>query len=235
MPLPAIDVMIPAIEKDLGTLPYVIDSVRQMVKHPIGRIMVVSPDSAKIKRICRQKNCSFIHENTVLPITKKSISYRSARWERSGWLYQQLLKLGGSRLGSSRYYLVIDADTVLIRPHVFRSGGQTVFYYRNWSQPEYFRTYRKLLGKKANSRKSFVTHYMLFERSRVRELKETIERRHGARWYQAIIGSIDKRKQFGFSEFETYGNYVRDHDSAGCAMRPALNKSLSTSPSALTA
>lgn len=42
-----IDVLIPAIEKDSGTLPYVIDAIRKHVKHPIGSIMIVSPNSQK--------------------------------------------------------------------------------------------------------------------------------------------------------------------------------------------
>ncbi len=141
--------------------------------------MIVSPSSKKIRQLCAKKGCTFINEQTVLPITKKNINYRSARWDRSGWLFQQLLKLGGSTLGKQAYYLVIDADTVLIRPHAFKtSGGQTIFYYRKWSQPEYFQTYKKLLGKKAASRTSFVTHYMLFERSKVASLKRAIEARH---------------------------------------------------------
>jgi hypothetical protein len=236
MPLPKIDVLIPAIEKDLGTLPYVIDSVRSMVKHPIGRIMIVSPNTERMKRLCKQKGCTFINESTVLPITKKNINYRSTKWERSGWLYQQLLKLGGDALSSQKYYLVIDADTVLIRPHVFRTtGGRTVFYCRKWSQPEYFITYRKLLGQKAGSPSSFVTHYMLFERSKVRKLKKIIAARHQTTWYGAIIRSINKKKQFGFSEFETYGNFLHAHYPGTLSRKPALNKSLHIKASRLSA
>ncbi|GGD90066.1 DUF6492 family protein [Paenibacillus nasutitermitis] len=235
MPLPAIDVVIPAIEKDLGTLPHVIDSVRKMVKHPIGKFMIVSPDTPRMRRLCKQKNCSFINENTVLPITKKNIHYRSAKWERSGWLFQQLLKLGSSKLGANKYYLVIDADTILIRPHAFLTeSGLPIFYYRNWSQPEYYQTYRKLMGRKHSSKTSFVTHYMLFESAKVSQLKRTIEQRHGIPWYQAIIRSINMKKQFGFSEFETYGNFLRDKRPGSLVMKPALNKSLSMSASRLT-
>ena len=51
MPLPKIDILIPAIEKDLGTLPFVIDSVRKQVRHPIGKFMIVSPSSKKIRAL----------------------------------------------------------------------------------------------------------------------------------------------------------------------------------------
>ncbi|BBH23698.1 hypothetical protein Back11_50430 [Paenibacillus baekrokdamisoli] len=235
MPLPKIDILIPAIEKDLGTLPYVIDSVRKQVKHPIGKFMIVSPDSKKIRQLCARKGCTFINEKTVLPITKKSINYQSARWDRSGWLFQQLLKLGGSKLGKQDYYLVIDADTVLIRPHVFKTtGGRTVFYYRKWSQPEYFKTYKKLMGRKADSPTSFVTHYMLFERAKVARLKRIIEAKHQTSWHSAIIRSINKKQQFGFSEFETYGNFLHAHYRNQYVLKKALNTSLHMNASGLT-
>ncbi|MFC5700156.1 DUF6492 family protein [Cohnella faecalis] len=229
-----IDVVIPAIDKDLDTLPYVIDSIRKYVRHPIGRIFVVAPNSPKIKAVCHRKGCVFTHESTVLPLRKNQIAYRSKRWERSGWLYQQLLKLGSSSIATQRHFLVVDADTVLIRPHRFYADGKHLFYCRSWSQPEYFVTYRKLLGKKAPRPRSFVTHYMLFDKTKLRSLKNKIEAKHGTKWYKAILRSINRKKQFGFSEFETYGNYVYSANPGKARLKSALNKSLSTSPSALS-
>lgn len=225
-----IDVLIPAIEKDLTTLPYVINAVRKQVKHPIGRILIVSPKKSRIMAMCKRKGCRFVNENTVLPITKNDINYRSKRWERSGWLFQQLLKLSGDKLCSSKYFLTIDADTVLIRPHVFRTAkGQTVFYSRNWSQPEYFRTYRKLMGRKTAAPRSLVAHYMLFEKSKLRQMKRMIAAKHGTSWYRAIIRSMDRTKQFAFSEFETYGNYVYTGNPKGVQLRKTLNRSFNMS------
>ncbi|SDG54441.1 hypothetical protein SAMN04488542_1578 [Fontibacillus panacisegetis] len=221
-----IDVLIPAIEKDLETLPHVIDGIRKQVRHPIGQIMIVAPNRERIVELCRRKNCRFVDENKVLPITKKNINYRSKKWERSGWLFQQLLKMNGDTLGNSDYFLVIDADTVLITPHVFTEGDKTIFYCRNWSQPEYFRTYRKLLGKNPSSRSSFVTHYMLFNKSKLAQLKRRIESKHQKSWYSAIMSSMDKSKQFAFSEFETYGNFLYSMNPSGIILKKARNKSL---------
>ncbi|MDR9855773.1 DUF6492 family protein [Paenibacillus sp. VCA1] len=229
-----IDVFIPAIEKDLATLPHVIDAVRKYVKHPIREIMIVAPRKQRILDLCAKKGCRFVHEDTVLPITKKNIHYQSKTWDRSGWLYQQLLKLGGNTLGSSEHYLVIDADTVLIRPHVFKVGNKTVFYCRNWSQDEYFKTYKKLMGKSRSSRSSFVTHYMLFNKSKVKQLKRAIESKHRSSWYSAIMKSMNKSKQFAFSEFETYGNFLHSSEPEKMILKPANNKSLHSSFSQLS-
>lgn len=229
-----IDVLIPAIEKDLGTLPYVIDSIRKHVMHPIGSIMVVSPDSSKIKALCKRKGCKFVDETRVLPFTKKHIHYSSKSWDRSGWLYQQLLKFNGDTLVSERHFLVIDADTVLIRPHVFRTGDKTVVYYRKWSQSEYFNTYKKLMGKKRSSSNSFVAHYMLFDKTKLTRLKRVIEAKHKTKWYKAIIRSINKTKQFGFSEFETYGNYLHSREPDKIVFRRCLNRSFAMNASQMS-
>ncbi|MFC3749392.1 DUF6492 family protein [Paenibacillus sp. GCM10012306] len=221
-----IDVLIPAIEKDLATLPHVVKAVRTHVKHPIGRILIVAPRKERLLHFCREHSCTFIDENTVLPITKKDIHYRSRTWERSGWLFQQLLKLGGDKLCKADYFLVIDADTVLIAPHRFRQNGRTVFFSRSWSQPQYFVTYKKLMGRKASAPSSLVTHYMLFERSKLSRMKKEIEARHGVPWYSAILRSMNRSKQFAFSEFETYGNYVYQNSPGGMLIRKARNKSL---------
>lgn len=223
-----IDILIPAIEKDLGTLPFVIDSVRNYVKHPIGKIFIVAPARKKMIDLCRNKGCTFINEDTLLPITKKNINYRSQKWDRSGWLYQQLLKLSGDTLCTSPFYLVIDADTVLIRPHIFRSGQKTLFYCRNWSQPEYFKTYKRLLKQRASAKPSFVTHYMLFERSKVSQLKRLIQAKHHTSWHSAILRNIDRTKQFSFSEFETYGNFIHSNYPGSLILKKSLNKSLTT-------
>ncbi|USB33781.1 DUF6492 family protein [Paenibacillus sp. YPG26] len=219
-----IDVLIPAIEKDLGTLPFVIDGIRSYVQHPIGTIYIVSPESARIRSLCRTKNCTFVHEHHVLPITKKDITYRSSTWDRSGWLYQQLLKLNGDRICRNRHFLVTDADTVLIRPHTFLQNGKTIFYYRNWTHPEYLHIHARLLGQKARSPKSFVNHYMLFDSVKLSRLKRIIEHRHGVRWYTAILKQLNRRKQFGFSEFETYGNFLRSNYPSAITLRPTLNR-----------
>ncbi|SIQ76603.1 MULTISPECIES: DUF6492 family protein [unclassified Paenibacillus] len=229
-----IDVLIPAIEKDLGTLPHAVQAVRRQSLHPIGEIVVVAPRTEAMQSACRTHGWRFVDENTVLPLTKKDITYRSAKWDRSGWLFQQLLKLSGDKIVKAEHFLVLDADTVLIRPHSFRSGGKTTFYTRSWSQPEYFRTYKKLMGRAPSAPRSLVTHYMLFEKSKLRELKRDIERRHGMSWHRAILKSIDRTKQFGFSEYETYGNFVYSRYPGSVQLRKALNRGLHGRASRLT-
>lgn len=223
-----LDILIPAVPKDLATLPYVIDAARKHVRHAIGHIFVVAPRDKRIMALCKKKKVTFTDERRVLPFSKNRYRYRLKHWELSGWLYQQMIKLNGDKLCTADHFLVIDADTVLIRPHVFLRGGKTVFYCRNWSRPEYFRTFRRLMGRKRASSRSFVTHYMLFNRRKLASLRKAIEERHGMRWHDAIWRSMDKTKPYAFSEFETYGNYVYAGDPGNVIRLPARNKKMTS-------
>ncbi|RXT13991.1 DUF6492 family protein [Ammoniphilus sp. CFH 90114] len=227
-----LDVLIPVHTKDLVTLPYVVDFLRRNIKHPIGEIMIISAKHDSIKRICDKKACRFVDENQVLPIAKEDFHYvgswKGKRVDRSGWILQQLIKLSGDTLSKQTHYLTIDADTLLIRPHIFLEDNKTIFYYGSQKQKyleEYYRTINKLLGGNVVPpiSQSFITHYMCFERSKVAELKKTIESHTKKYWYNAVIESINKRKLITFSEFETYGVFVSQNYPGQLLLKPSLN------------
>jgi len=115
------DVLIPVIEKDLAVLPYVIDGIRKQVVHPIGDIYIVAPNSKKIKEVCKRKNCQYIFEDEVLPISKKDL-------DGDGWMLQQLIKLSCDTIASNNHVLISDADTIMIAPHLFMAEDKIVFY-----------------------------------------------------------------------------------------------------------
>ncbi|AKB45107.1 DUF6492 family protein [Methanosarcina vacuolata] len=203
-----IDILIPATEKDLATLPCTIKSVRLYIKHPITTIYVIAPDSEKIKSVCSKEKCRYLNEDAILPITKKDIDYKVKDIDRSGWLFQQLLKLSGDKICTQEYFLVIDADTVLLKPHTFLIKNKTLFMYSDEYHLPYFKMYKKIVGVEANSCVSFVSHQMLFHKPKLYALKKKIEENTQSSWYSAIINNIDKNETSGFSEYETYGNFV---------------------------
>lgn len=204
-----IDVVIPAIEKDYDVLIYVIDSIRENVKHPIGDILIISPSSDVIINLCKEKKCRFIDENLVLPITRKDIDYFVDGMDRSGWLFQQLLKWGSVDFVNNEYFLVADADTVFCRPQVFINNGKILFSVNNnLSHITYIKEYYKLLGKKVPALINFVSHHSMIKKSILLDLERSIEERFSEDWYKAIICSIDKTEVSSFSEYDTYGHFV---------------------------
>ncbi len=222
-----IDVIITVIEKDFDVLPYTIQSVRSNVRHPIGQIFVIAPETEKIKLLCREEKCTYLNEETILPINKKDIDYFVKGVDRSGWLMQQLIKLNGDKICSQEYFLAIDADTVLIQPHTFLTKNKTIFLCSDEYHLPYFETYHKLLGERTTFPVSFVSHYMLFHKPKLHSLKKAIEQRNNTLWFNAIISCISKTETSSFSEYETYGNFLRSNFSTSVKLKYWFNISMS--------
>lgn len=211
MPKPAsvaVDVLIPVCEKDLRILPLALEGVRRQVAHPIAAIYIIAARSELIEQFCREHDCRFVEEGEVLGYTARDLNVKvepSGR-DRSGWIFQQLLKLSG-RVGESDHFLTIDSDHILLRPHTFLSeDGRTVFYgSREYHRP-YYENIERLMGFRPESRLSYVAHKMCFSRQRLAELRAEIEQRTGKAWDRAIVESLDRTQISGFSEFELYGN-----------------------------
>jgi len=218
-----IDVVIPIIAKDLKILPLCLEGVRNCVRHIIKNIYIVAPDQEEIKTFCKENGLEYVDEKTVFGYSPKELNIITTNGDnRSGWLFQQFVKLSG-KVGTCRHYLCIDADHVLIHPHVFLTNQQqTVFYLSYEEHKPYYENIHRLLPDVKLANMSYVDHKMLFDREKLRELHSEISRcNNGKPWQQAIIDSIDRSQLAGFSEFETYGNFVKDK-----VLRPWLQKRL---------
>ncbi len=132
---------------------------------------------------------------------------------RSGWLFQQFIKMGCSYAitNLSDYYLVVDADVVFLRRVCFFHNERMLLAKSDEFHQPYFDFYEKLLGESANSKTSFVAHHMLICKSIMLELLHNIERRFNKSWYDAIISNINGDNTLMLSEYETYGHYLENH------------------------
>jgi glycosyltransferase involved in cell wall biosynthesis len=203
-----LDILIPLAAKDVSTFKLVIGSIRRNLRHPIGQVFVVGPALEEIKSACSETGCVFKDENTVLPITKEDIQYTVNGVDRSGWLFQQLIKLNGRKVCDLEEFLALDADTILACPQVFKANGQTVFLHSDEHHTPYYQAYWDLFGRNTSTPLSFVAHQMLFNRGRLLEMQGELETRHGKPWYQAILSTIDTNELSAFSEFEIYGHWM---------------------------
>lgn len=219
-----IDVIIPVVEKDLRILPLCLEAMKRFVTNRIQAIYLVAPDSEVIKEFCQKYGLIFVDEHSVLGYGVEDIHYLlSDGRNRSGWLFQQLLKLS-NRIGTCSYFLVIDADHILVRPHTFLTvDGKTVFYRSREFHEPYYTAIRKLLGKDEIPSLSYVAHKMLFSRDRVEKLKQAISVFVDRPWDQAIMSILDVDQVSCFSEYEMYGNYFPKNDMVCKLFR---NKSL---------
>ena len=109
--------------------------------------MVTQVDS-EAHRVAAQLGCEVADEETVVPVRRADIDYRVEPWDRSGWLLAQLLKLSAETLSTEEHVLVIDADTVLIRPQTFTYRGAVVALVSGEYHPPYFEAYTALFDER---------------------------------------------------------------------------------------
>ncbi|HSV94372.1 MAG TPA: DUF6492 family protein [Spirochaetia bacterium] len=204
-----IDVVMCAIDKDYDVLVHVIDSIRKYIKHPICNIYLICPISERISKIAKDKKCILIDENKVLPITKKNIIYTVNGQNRSGWLFQQLLKWSADKFVTNEYFLITEADTAYCRPQVFIHNHKVLIPVSNqFCHLPYFAAIKRLIGKKVDPIINLTSHHSLFEKTKLKALKHTIEKKCKVVWWQGIINKIDHKQGASVSDYETYGQFV---------------------------
>jgi len=224
-----IDIVMPSIDKDYETLEYVLPSIRKYIRHPIGEIIVICPPSERIEALCKKNKCRFVDENTVLPITIKDIDYWVGETNRSGWIYQQLLKWGADSLCKNEYFLITESDTVFVRPQVFRHNNKTIMpCSSDLCHLPYYKAYEKLLGEGIDPVINFTSHHSLFNKKVLSDLKKRIEEKHSKVWYKAILSILDPNEGACVSDYETYGQFAFRHYRKHVCLEYWSNLSLPT-------
>lgn len=206
-----IDVAVMVLEKDLKILPLCLEGIKKCVKNNIDDIYLISPKSSIIEDFCLSNRLTYLIEDKVLGYSPKELDIivdtNLGLVNRSGWLFQQLVKLSGN-VGKNRYTLFIDADHVLLKEHLFlTSNERTIFYMSEEYNWPYFENINKLLKRNIKCPSlSYVSHKMLFDKEKLFDLHHKIEDVHsGQSWDKTIISLYDRHQSSGFSEFELYG------------------------------
>lgn len=162
----------------------------------------------------RNSLVSFIDEDTMInglsfQYLRNIIASRNAE-KRTGWYFQQLLKLGYALLTEDDYYITWDADMIPLKEiSFFDKENHPLFSTSNEYNGWYFVTLKKLLNIDKCIKGSFISEHMVFNRKIVRTMLDEIESDSGIKWYDRIIESVSDEflPGSGFSEFETYGSY----------------------------
>jgi len=130
---------------------------------------------------------------------------------RTGWYFQQFLKMGFATSHYARnYYLIWDADTLPVNCLTFFDNEHPLFTMKTEFHKPYFDTLLKLINIDKIAPFSFIAEHMLVNVKIMNELITKIgnEKIFSDKWYKKIINSINPNEEYGFSEFETYGTYT---------------------------
>jgi hypothetical protein len=133
----------------------------------------------------------------------------------AGWYFQQLLKLQFAYFDPAEdYYLIWDADTVPVKPmNFFDEEGRMLLTKATEYHAPYFKTYRNLFGAEPHREFSMIAQHMIVQKSVVRAMLAQIEQRidGAAAWPWKIMRSLPESGDNLFSEYETYGHYLKNH------------------------
>ena len=224
-----LDIVFVAADQDLEVLPLAVEGVRRNLRHPIKDILIIAPADSELRQLAPKLGCRYICEDDVIPLRKRDIQYTVKGVDRSGWLFQQFLKLGADAFVGTDRYLVVDADTILIKPQIFVAGDSDVLLHSEEYYHSYFSAYEYLVNSEVKTRVSSVAHQILFHRSRLLSLKSRMEQVGNAPWYISIINASDLTDLSCVSEYETYGQWCIAHYPETTHREFAFNKPLSRS------
>ncbi|HMP76769.1 MAG TPA: DUF6492 family protein [Kiritimatiellia bacterium] len=196
-----ITVVIPAVDKDADVLEHCLRSVRRFILQPITELWIVCPESPRIQALAEAHRARVMPEDAILPKPARELKTR-------GWVLQQFIKLNAAHHVPTPDYLVLDADTVFLRPQLFVRKSKTILRYSDQYELLYNRSLELAFGTKRRFPVSFVTHHMMFNRERVQALLTFLTERFKRPWWEAILHEVDKGHPISFAEYELYGHFI---------------------------
>ena len=166
--------------------------------------------------------CIAINENTF-PFNIETVAKFHRKLSRNGWYLQQLLKLYAGKIipGILDKYLVIDADTLFLKPTTFVENNKCLYNFGTEYHKPYFQHMSKLDTKlvKVDKSKSGICHHMMFETKYIDELISKIEQNHNDSFYDVFLKLVTDKKGSGASEYEIYFNYMLKNNPTKIKLR----------------
>jgi hypothetical protein len=223
-----IDVVIPVGPRDIDVLPLTLEGVQRNLAGPIGQIWCVAPGAMSEELRRSHPDVTVIDERDVVGGGLATELNRFGA--RAGWMMQQLITLSTPEISSADAALVIDADTVLVRPRRFRVGDKTLLLTAREFNVGYYETLARLWGEPIVLPPfSCIAHHMCFLRDDVLAMRRAIEARRGTSWPEALLDACPPGKA-ALSEYELYGQWRLTTARDKTYVRPMRNVGRPRSP-----
>ena len=220
--VPAFDIMVPVGPDDAGYVERHIEYIRQNVMGFRNIYLIVYDDTIAVPN-----GCIAISEK-MFPFTKEEISRVGLFPNRTGWYLQQLLKMYALFVIPDILdnLLVIDSDTVFLRPINFIYKNKCILGYSQEYHAPYFSHMHKLHETfvKADPNKSGIVHYMMFQRKYLKKLMNMVETKHKMPFWEVFLKEASPNEQSGASEYELYFHFMLQMYSAQIELRDLRSK-----------
>lgn len=215
-----IDIIIPLSSEHIAQFRVNLPMIKKNL--PYKKIYVVCKKSTFVNLAC--DGVKFIDEDELV----EGLSYANVSSLlidlcgddiRTGWYLQQFIKMQYAQVCDNDYYIVWDADTIpLSKIKFIDEDGRMLFNIKGEHHIPYFITMERLFNrslKRPNG--SFISEGMIINTYIMRHMIDEImaiylsgKERKKCYLFEIILKSINKDELLysGFSEFETYGNYI---------------------------
>jgi hypothetical protein len=223
-------------KKELEILPLCLEGILNGVDSGLKNLFIIAPNHeiTEIKAVVPSE-VIIISDEEIIPSEISSYIFKNIPEHRQGWIKQQVLKILSAYQINENGVLIIDADTVLLRPQKWLDldGNQNLqisaefhdVYQKNLEQ------FMKLRNVSRNSSfeklgVSFVTHYQLMQPAVLKELFEN----QGDSIDKGILGwlqTIDFTSTMSpISEWHTYGTFLANAHADKIRLTQWRNKSI---------
>ena len=213
-------IIIPVVFKDYSflnkSLKYILKFFSPVTIYIItdSRMGKYLPKQVQSCNICKVIDENHIVEGLSLAKVDSIIKSLGRRHTKSGWYYQQFLKMGFamSPYCETDYYLSWDSDTIPLKEIVFfDNDGHPYFTMKSEFHKPYFNTMQRVLSIEKLNPNSYIAEHMMFNKYIMEEMIAKIEKANvcGETWFEKILYSLEPEdvSTFSFSEFETYGTF----------------------------
>lgn len=210
------DVIVPMTVKNLPVFQMNAEWLRKNLS--CRRLLVIG--AKELERPVNALGAEFLEEDTLvqgmtLECIRACMERRIGNGKRAGWYFQQFLKFGYAYCCEDEYYIVWDADTVPLHAISHMEEGHPVFTKKDEMEPAYFETLTRLFGGTVCrfGDFSFICENMIMHVEIMKEMLQAIMKQPGLSgdsFWERILSAVpdESLAESGFSEFETYGNYV---------------------------
>lgn len=168
-------------------------------------------------------------EYKVYPDTYFLKHYDLSAWVHSNWYYQQALKLCALDHFDSEYFLIQDADLVLLKPYEAFTDNKLNFKAEDlWNEHQqiYGDMVYKITGLSRKIKCSLVNEIMPYTKQDWQGLKRLIEERNCENFLDAIAHTRPLDETKWFSEYELLGIFKINAGNSQCHLQisqPAVN------------
>jgi len=197
------DIVIVAHEKDFNNIKFIVENaVKNLTFDSIHLILSERTEYKDLDTLKTYTNKPIrVHkESDVLIVEKSKLGYRP------NWIYQMFLKIFQD-VTENDNFLIIESDTIILKPLSFFEGGKTIFYLgRDQNHKPYFDFNHKVFGFGREYPHSFISEFLMYDKKIVKNMLQLLECETPNDFMEIVYKNTNPNCYP--ADYELYGNFV---------------------------